>query len=63
VQDASQFSSLADALLYLTFTRPDVSSEVQRVCLHMHDPREHNLVALKLILRYLHGTIELGLLR
>jgi hypothetical protein len=39
VQDPSQFRSIAGALQYLTFTRPDIAYAVQQVCLHMHDPR------------------------
>lgn len=62
VQDAIAFRSLAGALQYLTFTRPDISYAVQQICLHMHDPRERHLVALKRILRYLHGTTDMGLL-
>jgi hypothetical protein len=61
VKDPTQFWSLADALQYLTFTRPDISYAVQQVCLHMHDPREPHLVAVKRILRYLQGTPEFGL--
>jgi hypothetical protein len=34
----------------------------QQVCLHMHDPREPHLTAMKCILRYLQGTLDLGLL-
>jgi len=30
--------------------------------LHMHDPREPHLAALKPILRYIKGTMHLGLL-
>ena len=60
--DASDYRSLAGALQYLTFTRPDIDYAVQQVCLHMHDPREPHLVALKRILRYLQGTLDLGLL-
>jgi len=63
VQDASEFRSLAGALQYLTFTRPDIAYSVQQVCLHMHDPREPHLAALKRILRYIKGTLHLGLLR
>ncbi|GKC72662.1 ribonuclease H-like domain-containing protein, partial [Tanacetum coccineum] len=37
-------------LQYLTFTRPDISYAVQQVCLHMHDPREPHLAALKRVL-------------
>ena len=45
-----------------TFTRPDIAYAVQQVCLHMHDPRAPHLVALKRILRYIRGTLDLGLL-
>jgi hypothetical protein len=46
----------------LTFTRPDITYAVQQVCLHMHDPRESYLTAVKRILRYLQGTHDLSLL-
>jgi len=56
VADPTDFRSLAGALQYLTFTRPDISYVVQQICLHMHDPREPHLAALKRILRYVRGT-------
>jgi hypothetical protein len=62
VADASQFRSIAGALQYLTFTRPDIAYVVQQICLHMHDPREPHLTAMKRILRYLRGTPDFGLL-
>jgi hypothetical protein len=62
VEDASQFRSIAGALQYLMFTRPDIAYTVQQICLHMHDPREPHLTGMKRILRYLHGTPEFGLL-
>ncbi|WVZ89817.1 LOW QUALITY PROTEIN: hypothetical protein U9M48_036175 [Paspalum notatum var. saurae] len=62
VRDATDFRSLAGALQYLTFTRLDIAYAVQQVCLHMHAPREPHLAALKRILRYIHGTLDLGLL-
>jgi hypothetical protein len=62
VQDPSQFRSIAGALQYLTFTRPDIAYAVQQVCLHMHDPWESHLTAMKRILRYLRGTPDYGLL-
>ncbi|GJV00603.1 ribonuclease H-like domain-containing protein [Tanacetum coccineum] len=34
---------------------------VQQLCLYMHDPREPHLNAMKRVLRYLRGTINLGL--
>jgi hypothetical protein len=61
VADATDYRSLAGALQYLTFTRPDIAYAVQQVCLHMHDPREPHLAALKRILRYVRGTLHLGL--
>jgi hypothetical protein len=62
VEDASQFWSIAGALQYLTFTRPDIAYAVQQICLHMHNPREPHLTAMKRILRYLRGTPDLGLM-
>jgi len=62
VSDATQYRSLAGALQYLTFTRPDIAFAVQQICLYMHDPREPHLAALKRILRYVQGTLHLGLL-
>jgi hypothetical protein len=61
VGDATQYRSLAGALQYLTFTRPDIAFAVQQICLYMHDPREPHLADLKRILRYLQGTTTLGL--
>jgi hypothetical protein len=61
VSDPTNYRSLAGALQYLTFTRPDIAYVVQQVCLHMHDPREPHLAALKRILQYIRGTLHLGL--
>jgi hypothetical protein len=61
VADPTAFRSLAGALQYLTFTRPDLAYVVQQVCLHMHDPRESHLAALKRLLRYVRGTVDFGL--
>jgi hypothetical protein len=56
-----QFRSIAGALQYLTFTRPDIAYAVQHICLHMHDPQEPHLTAMKRILCYLQGTLDYGL--
>jgi hypothetical protein len=61
IEDASQFRSIAGALQYLTFTRPDIVYAVQQICVHMHDPREPHLTAMKCILRYLQGTPDYDL--
>lgn len=61
VADPTLYHSLAGALQYLTFTRPDITYAVQQICLFMHDPREPHFHALKRILRYVRGTIDHGL--
>ncbi|GJW39704.1 ribonuclease H-like domain-containing protein [Tanacetum coccineum] len=61
ISDPTLYRSLAGALQYLTFTRPDITYAVQQVCLHMHDPREPHLAALKRILCYVRGTLDYGL--
>ncbi|GJZ31144.1 ribonuclease H-like domain-containing protein [Tanacetum coccineum] len=61
VTDPTLYRSLAGALQYLTFTRPDLSYAVQQLCLYMHDPREPHLNAMKRVLRYLQRTTESGI--
>ncbi|XP_071698965.1 uncharacterized mitochondrial protein AtMg00810-like [Rutidosis leptorrhynchoides] len=60
-KDPTEFRSLAGALQYLTFTRPDISYAVQQICLHMHDPKDAHMQALRRIIRYIKGTISYGL--
>lgn len=59
--DSTKYRQLAGALQYFTFTRPYISYAVQQVCLHMHDPRIEHMTALKRILRYVQGSIDLCL--
>jgi hypothetical protein len=59
--DHSLYRSLAGALQYLTFTRPDISYAVQQICLFMHNPMEDHMHALRRILRYIQGTCHYGL--
>ncbi|XP_040863470.1 uncharacterized mitochondrial protein AtMg00810-like [Glycine max] len=60
-EDPRKYHSLAGALQYLTFTRPDISYVVQQICLHMHDPRNEHMSVIKFILHYLQGTLSYGL--
>nr|XP_020198855.1 uncharacterized mitochondrial protein AtMg00810-like [Aegilops tauschii subsp. strangulata] len=46
---------------YLTLTRPDLQYAVQQVCLHMHAPLDSHWTLVKRILRYIRGTMSLGL--
>ncbi|KAJ9537899.1 hypothetical protein OSB04_030632 [Centaurea solstitialis] len=61
VEDPTLYRSLAGALQYLTFTRPDIAYAVQQICLFMHAPREPHFSALKRIIRYIKGTLDYGL--
>uniref|UniRef100_A0A251S5S9 Putative reverse transcriptase, RNA-dependent DNA polymerase n=1 Tax=Helianthus annuus TaxID=4232 RepID=A0A251S5S9_HELAN len=59
--DPTTYRSLAGALQYLTFTRPDISYAVQQICMHMHSPSNDHWHALKRIIRYIQGTTDYGL--
>ena len=54
------YCSLARALQFLTFNRPDITFIVQQICLYMHDTREPHFYALKRILRYVRGSLDHG---
>ena len=58
--DATFYCSTVGALQYLTWTRPDLSYAVNLVCQHLHQPRSNHLGAVKRILRYLKGTLDMG---
>ncbi|KAM1633571.1 hypothetical protein ACFXTN_010610 [Malus domestica] len=61
LSDPTEYRSLVGGLQYLTWSRPDLSFAVNLVCQFMHQPRESHLQTVKRILRYLKGTLELGL--
>nr|GEX59833.1 hypothetical protein [Tanacetum cinerariifolium] len=50
------------SLQYVTQSRPDMAFAVNKVCQYMHAPTENHWSAAKRILRYLHGTVEHGML-
>ncbi|CAL9016687.1 unnamed protein product [Prunus brigantina] len=58
--DATQFKQLVGSLMYLTATRPDLTYSVCLISRYMADPTEEHLLAAKRLLRYLMGTLELG---
>lgn len=59
--DPSFYRSIFGALQYATNTRPDISFLVNKMCQFMALPKEAHWQAAKRFLRYLKGTISLGL--
>jgi hypothetical protein len=60
VIDASMYMILVGSLRYLVNTRPDLSYLVGIISRYMESPGRQHWVALKQILRYVQGTINLG---
>ena len=54
------FRKLAGKLQYLTLTRPDIQFAVNYVCQKMHAPSRSDFTNLKRILRYVKGTVAMG---
>jgi histone deacetylase 1/2 len=59
--DHSLYCSGIGALQDLTLTRPEISFSVQQDFLYMHDPLVPHFNHVKRILRYLKGTLDLGI--
>ena len=59
--DVTLYRSIAGSLQYLSFTRPDITFAVNKICQFMHCPKDVHWQAIKRILRYLRGTIDHGL--
>ncbi|XP_019092302.1 PREDICTED: uncharacterized protein LOC109129119 [Camelina sativa] len=59
--EPTYFRSLAGKLQYLTITRHDIQFAVSFVCQRMHEPTISDFGLLKRILRYIKGTIQMGL--
>jgi hypothetical protein len=59
--DATQYRSIVGSLRYLIHTRPDITYSVGIVSRFMENPTSEHLAAVKHILRYVSGTLNLGL--
>lgn len=59
--DATNYRSIVGALQYLTLTRPDIAFSVNKVCQFLHSPTLTHWSAVKRIIRYLRGTVGMGL--
>lgn len=60
--DPTVYRQVVGTLQYLTLTRPDISFAVNKVCQFMQHPTEEHWVLVKRLLRYLHHSLNLGLL-
>lgn len=61
VADPTLYCSLAGALQYHKYNRLDITYDVQKICLNMHDPREPHFTTLKRTLCYICGIMGHGL--
>lgn len=59
--DPSYFRNLAGKLQYLTLTRLDLQFAVNFICQKMHMPSQSDFTLLKRILRYVKGTLAMGI--
>ncbi|KAJ9542758.1 hypothetical protein OSB04_029264 [Centaurea solstitialis] len=59
--EATHYRRVVGCLRYLLHTRPDLAYSVGVVSRYMQSPRESHARAVKQILRYLRGTISLGI--
>jgi hypothetical protein len=60
-EEATKYRSIAGGLQYLTLTRLDISFAVNRMCQSLHTPTNFHMAAVKRILRYVQGALNIGL--
>ncbi|XP_020424442.1 uncharacterized protein LOC109950305 [Prunus persica] len=61
ISNSTEYRELVGSLQYLTLTHPDISFVVNTVAQFMNAPLTSHFVAVKQIIRYIKGTIDLGL--
>ncbi|XP_024009186.1 uncharacterized protein LOC112084181 [Eutrema salsugineum] len=60
--DGSVYRSLVGGLLYLTATRPDLMFSASYLSRYLKEPKFSHLKDAKRVLRYIKGTIGIGLM-
>nr|GEX59424.1 hypothetical protein [Tanacetum cinerariifolium] len=59
--DHTNFRSMIGSLMYVTSSRPDIMFATCMCARYQANPNEHHVSVVKMIFRYLKGTINLGL--
>ncbi|GKV25016.1 hypothetical protein SLEP1_g34527 [Rubroshorea leprosula] len=59
--NSTLYKQMVGSLMYLTAIRPDIMHVVSLISRYMESSKEMHLLAAKIILRYLKGTVEYGL--
>ena len=57
----SLYHTIIGSLQYLTYTRPDISFATNKLNQFLSSPKQQHWIACKRLLRYLKGTLGLGL--
>ena len=61
LEDSMMYRQIVGSLIYLTLTRPDIAFAVGVVSRFMQTLKKSHLEAVRRILRYIKGTLDLGL--
>jgi len=61
LSNPTEYRSLVGGLQYLTLTRPDITYATNILCQKMQQPTLADLQKLKRVLRYIKGTVDLGI--
>nr|GEZ70709.1 retrovirus-related Pol polyprotein from transposon TNT 1-94 [Tanacetum cinerariifolium] len=59
--DHTDYRSMIESLMYVTSSRPDIMFATCMCARYQSNPNEYHVSAIKMIFRYLKGTINLGL--
>lgn len=60
--DDTLFRQLVGSLIYLPMIRPDLSFAISYISRFMMNPKTDHWITTKCVLRYVHGTLDYGLL-
>ena len=62
LEDVTMYQRMVGSLIYLTLTRLDIAYSVGVVSRYMSNPKKSHLDAVRRIIRYIKGTINIGIL-